>query len=648
MSFVNGAEGFVSILNSTTVTLAGDAVFTGTGEDVSQYTEITVFTYAEESSTTNGLSMEFSTNGTNWDHKIQFTHAGATQAEVHTLTCISQFFRLVYTNGNDAQSVFRIQTIFHTTKNLPPIGKIGTDFTSGDDVIPTRTVLNAHLPNNKYKNIEADNDGHLEVSVHGPITAFGEISTENNTPVIQTDFVYGVNEDEVILTTQGDGGVSGVDGMAVVSTQGPNSRGSFISTRIMKYRPGQGALGRFTTVFSSGQFGTTQEAGFGAVDAGLFFSYQDETFGTLRVQSNITQIMNYEVTTGSSDIQNATVTLDGTASTGPLTVSALTTGTVYELATFDYNTIFPGWKATTSGSNVCFQKTAGGEATGVFSISYPSSGAGTFVTGIIGADAVNDFIPQTSWNVDTMDGTGSTLNPSNVLLDPLKGNVYTLKYQYLGFGLIEYGIEEPIGGEFVPVHRTKYANANIIPSLATPSFPFSFTCRSTSGIVPITMKCGSFAGFNQGSIVNLGPQRSFSKFDTSITTTDTPFFSIRNDLLFNEKTNQTEIRNELITIANEGGKGAIVSLRENALLNNTAFFFPVAIGRSPIWIDTEATSYTGGNVLGEYSLTGGTDVVIDLNRLNSIVSPNSSLTITARSVQTTTDLSVSMQWVENH
>jgi hypothetical protein len=111
----------VSTDNSTTATLAGDAVYTGTSEDVSSYSQITVSYATDVTGATDGLEMQFSPDGTNWDRSIKITppQVGLTAnfGGVHTLAVINQYFRIVYTNGSGAQSHFRLQTIYHRNKN---------------------------------------------------------------------------------------------------------------------------------------------------------------------------------------------------------------------------------------------------------------------------------------------------------------------------------------------------------------------------------------------------------------------------------------------------------------------------------------------------------------------------------------------------
>ena len=110
-----GVNGKVSTDNSSTATLSGAAVFTGTGEDVSPYSTITVFVDSDVDGT---LSMQFSTDDTNWDRaKVVPVNQELASGSVHTLEVVSQYFRIVYTNGASAQGHFRLQTIYHNARS---------------------------------------------------------------------------------------------------------------------------------------------------------------------------------------------------------------------------------------------------------------------------------------------------------------------------------------------------------------------------------------------------------------------------------------------------------------------------------------------------------------------------------------------------
>lgn len=111
---VNQENGTASVVNSTAVNLGAAATFTGTGEDVSEYSAVMVSVFASHASTTDGLSIQFSSNGTNWDLLDVFTVPAAT-GKTYSFGVLAKFYRLVYTNGGTLTTSLRIQTLFSRT-----------------------------------------------------------------------------------------------------------------------------------------------------------------------------------------------------------------------------------------------------------------------------------------------------------------------------------------------------------------------------------------------------------------------------------------------------------------------------------------------------------------------------------------------------
>ena len=103
--------------NSTSTVLVGSASFTARPDDVSAFSTISVLIFSDVASATLGLSMQFSTDGTNWDRTINYT-VNASNAQRYAFPVEAQFFRIVYTNGSSPQTEFRLQTIFHPGKIL--------------------------------------------------------------------------------------------------------------------------------------------------------------------------------------------------------------------------------------------------------------------------------------------------------------------------------------------------------------------------------------------------------------------------------------------------------------------------------------------------------------------------------------------------
>ncbi len=96
--------------NSSATPLNSGIAFTGTATDCLGYVGVAVSVFTDQNSAADGKSVQFSSDGTNWD----FAHGHTVSANTpHTLVLpvTARYFRIVYTNGGTNQGVFRLQTI---------------------------------------------------------------------------------------------------------------------------------------------------------------------------------------------------------------------------------------------------------------------------------------------------------------------------------------------------------------------------------------------------------------------------------------------------------------------------------------------------------------------------------------------------------
>ncbi|WP_223701152.1 hypothetical protein [Sutcliffiella deserti] len=70
-------------------------------------------------------------------------------------------------------------------------------------------------------------------------------------------------------------------------------------------------------------------------------------------------------------------------------------------------------------------------------------------------DGVDTVVPQASWNIDSLDGTG----PSGITLDLANGNIFQIVFSWYGYGVIEWQVvvQNPVdlSQEVVTVNRVK-------------------------------------------------------------------------------------------------------------------------------------------------------------------------------------------------
>lgn len=113
-------NGVIDAGNSSVTPLGIGGVFTGIAFDVTKYASINVCLISDVPSATDGVKLEVSTDGVNWDHNHKTTYSAATGVG-YIFNAEFKFARVVYTNGAVAQSYFRLQTIFKSNYVAPSL-----------------------------------------------------------------------------------------------------------------------------------------------------------------------------------------------------------------------------------------------------------------------------------------------------------------------------------------------------------------------------------------------------------------------------------------------------------------------------------------------------------------------------------------------
>jgi len=108
---VTPTPGAVDPYNSTTTPLGADATFIGPPINTIAYKNFSVAVIAasDQASATDGLKIEFSSDGSNWDLSYSYS-VTPSESQGVVLPVQAQYYRIRYINGPDAQGVFRLQT----------------------------------------------------------------------------------------------------------------------------------------------------------------------------------------------------------------------------------------------------------------------------------------------------------------------------------------------------------------------------------------------------------------------------------------------------------------------------------------------------------------------------------------------------------
>jgi hypothetical protein len=477
-------------------------------------------------------------------------------------------------------------------------------------------------------------------------TAFDEVLMAEATPVVQLQFPYNINTGIIEERENNLGSVTQADGMAVLqSGAGANSAAHLLSKVPLKYESGQGALARFTALFTAGVANSAQLAGVGEVGDGLFFGFNGDTFSILRREQGKPEVQTLTITTGAvTATGNITINLDGVSKLVAVAQDDTAREVAVKIADADFSDTGLGWSATVHNATVIFKAWSAGDKAGAFTlVDTDTTGVvGAFAETIAGVSTTENWVAQASWNEDPADGTGEL-----PILDPTKGNVYQIRYQWLGFGLISFAIENPTTGKMHTVHTIRYANANTIPSLQNPTLPLHVMSKNTSNTSNLTVKTSSMAGFVEGRIVDTALLHGASNTITNLASTELPVLSIKNNLVHQGAINRVRIRPELITLATESSKPVIFRVRLQPTLTGTPAYADVDAALSVVSVDAAATGLTGGREVFSITLGKLDSQVLDVSQLRNKLNPGEHITITAEAVSgSSQEVTVAVTWNE--
>lgn len=108
---------------------------------------------------------------------------------------------------------------------------------------------------------------------------------------------------------------------------------------------------------------------------------------------------------------------------------------------------------------------------------------------------MDTFIPQSSWNIDKLDGTGI----SGKTLDITKSQIFLIDFQWLGVGRVRFALD--IDGRITPIHEVNNANSLGIVYMKTPTLPVRYevvntgTSTSTTTLEQICCSVSSEGGY---------------------------------------------------------------------------------------------------------------------------------------------------------
>ncbi|KKL66828.1 hypothetical protein LCGC14_2141100, partial [marine sediment metagenome] len=249
---------------------------------------------------------------------------------------------------------------------------------------------------------------------------------------------------------------------------------------------------------------------------------------------------------------------------------------------------------------------------------------------------------------DPLDGTG----PSGVLLDQTKINVYSIQFQYLGAGAINFFIENSETGKLVQFHTLKYANLNVVPSVFNPNFQFCILVDNKATISDMIIKSSSYAYFIEGKTDRIQvqqPQFSSGEQTAAGVSGETALLTIRVKASYAGKNNFLEaimlfasVSVEASSVNNLGNARLVL----NTTLGGVPSYSDINTSDSIMELDVAGTTVTGGTELFSGVLAGKNDGVgTNLTDFEFLLEPGDTLTLAVSSVNSAT-FKGSLLWKE--
>lgn len=481
-------------------------------------------------------------------------------------------------------------------------------------------------------------------------TQFGETLVAQLQPAAQATFVQGLNIVNFITRSIGAGSsVSASGGQAFLQSGTATTGSAAIQMRRgLTYRPGQGSLFRGTAIFGPPVESTYQLVGFGNVESGYYFGYNGTSFGIHHFPDGVREVRKLTIASGVANGTSVTVTLNGESKAYTINGGSSINQTSWEISQQDWSNVGGGWVAEAYDGTIYFVALRTGSRGGAYSATAGAS-IGTFTQFIAGSSPNATFVSQSAWNIDTMDGNG----PSRAVLDPHKGNVYQVGFQYLGFGNARFAIEDPQTGQFQSCHMIRNANARLTPVLKDPHVSAIWTVSNAGSTTSTHMTGTSGAVFCEGEVLrNIGPAFSINATNTDIDTIEEPVLSVRSNRIFGSRAGYGELDFSTFTASVLGNAGAhyvTFKIYKNLRLTGPVNFVNVNEIQSIASYDISATGYTANQntLIATYVIGAGNSIVVDLKGDNYFLSVGESLTITATASTNNVEVACSIGWFED-
>jgi hypothetical protein len=137
---ISAIDGLIPLETSTTAQLGNGGVWTSGSIDTKNYGIMVVSVHTDQASATDGLSIEFSTDQTNWYWTDVFTIA-ANASKTFSVQPQARYMRVKYTNGTVTTTELDIQTQLKPVYIKPSSHRIADPISGQDDAELVKSIL---------------------------------------------------------------------------------------------------------------------------------------------------------------------------------------------------------------------------------------------------------------------------------------------------------------------------------------------------------------------------------------------------------------------------------------------------------------------------------------------------------------------------
>jgi hypothetical protein len=257
---------------------------------------------------------------------------------------------------------------------------------------------------------------------------------------------------------------------------------------------------------------------------------------------------------------------------------------------------------------------------------------------------VDTFTSLANWNGTTVD------------FNPALGNVYQIKYQWLGFGFIRFYIMHstyPTRG-FILAHTVLYPNTSLLTSILNPTLPMMAEVANTGNNTNIRLLTPSAAGFLEGVTGDfINPLDVHNSFDAAATFADTAnnhLLTIRNKATFAGVPNRVPVAIRGLNIGRSaaGANTSNIRLYRNATFAGALVYADIDASNSPVEASVSTTTVTSVNPEFAYIVTNNVTLqAVDYRDGTVVLQPGDSLTIGVQdSGVQSTDFVGTLNWTE--